>query len=91
VTGNPKTISKKGDDTGNSITSHFCGNCGSTLFREGATFGDAKVVKVGILDDQNALEDAAPAIELYVPHRPSWVSGIDGAAQKKNMPDSDNV
>jgi hypothetical protein len=61
------------------------------LFREGATFGDAKVVKVGIMDDLSSLEDAKPAIELYAPHRPSWVGAIGGADQKKNMPGSDSV
>lgn len=48
-------------------------------------------MKVGVLDDLNALEDAAPGLELYVPNRPSWVSGVKGADQKKNMPDSDSV
>jgi len=91
VQGNPKTISKKGDDTGNEITSYFCGDCGSTMWRAGATFGDAKVVKVGTLDDDQALEKNAPAIELYAPIRPSWVTKVNGADQKKNMPDSDSV
>ena len=91
IQGQPKTISKKGDDTGNEITSYFCGDCGSTLFRAGPTFGDARVVKVGVMDDLNALESNAPGIELYVPHRPSWVSKVAGADQKKNMPDSESV
>lgn len=89
--GSPKTIAKKGDDTGNEITSHFCGNCGSTLWRDGPTFGDAKVIKVGVMDDLNGLEDAKPGVELYVPHRPSWVQAVPGADQKKNMPGSDSV
>jgi len=91
TSGSPKTISKKGDDTGNEITSHFCGNCGSTLWRDGPTFGDAKVIKVGIMDDLNALNDAKPALELYVPERVSWVNAVGGADQKKNMPGSDSV
>lgn len=52
--GKPKTISKKAD-SGSQITSHFCGDCGSTLFRDGPTFGDGKVIKVGVMDDPNAL------------------------------------
>ena len=91
TSGSPKKIAKKGDDTGNAITSYFCGNCGSTLYRDGPTFGDAKVIKVGVLDDTSALDNLKPAIELYVPHRPSWVSAVEGAAQKKNMPDSEDV
>ena len=91
LSGNPKTIAKKGDNTGNEITSHFCPNCGSTLWRDGASFGDGKVIKVGIMDDANALDDAKPGIELYAPHRPSWVSAVSGADQKKNMPGSESV
>ena len=91
TSGNPKTITKKGDNTGNEITSHFCGNCGSTLWRDGATFGDGKVIKVGVMDDVNALDDAKPAIELYAPERVSWVSAISGADQKKDMPNSESV
>ena len=43
------------------------------------------------MDDYNAFEDAKPAIELYVPHRVSWVAGVPGADQKKNMPGSESV
>ena len=52
--GTPKTIAKKAD-SGSQITSHFCGDCGSTLWRDGPTFGDGKVIKVGVMDDVNAL------------------------------------
>lgn len=88
--GKPKEISVKAD-SGNQITSYFCGDCGSTLWRQGATFGDNRVIKVGIMDDTNALEQAQPAVELYVPDRVSWVSAVGGAGQKKGMPDSPDV
>ncbi|KAF2215906.1 hypothetical protein CERZMDRAFT_94293 [Cercospora zeae-maydis SCOH1-5] len=74
-------------DSGNPITSHICAECGTTLYREGPTFGDAKVIKVGVLDG-NALEEASPAIELYTKDRVSWVSAVRGAGQKVGMPDS---
>jgi len=90
LSGSPKTWSKKAD-SGNEITSHFCGECGSTLWRDGETFGPSKVVKVGVMDDPKAIEDAKPGIELYVPERISWVSGIGGAEQLKAMPGSDKV
>jgi hypothetical protein len=87
LAGSPKQISKTAD-SGGSITSHFCGDCGSTLWRDGDTFGPSKVIKAGVLDDYDALEKAAPGVELYAPHRPSWVQPVSGAAQKKSMPDS---
>lgn len=43
------------------------------------------------MDDVNTLDAMKPAIELYVPHRPSWVSAVAGADQKKTMPDSESV
>lgn len=89
--GSPKSYAKQGGDTGNTVTSHFCGDCGSTLWRDGPTFGEGKVIKVGIMDDVNALDNAQPGVELYAPERVKWVSAISGAAQKKNMPDSADV
>nr|POE59795.1 putative glutathione-dependent formaldehyde-activating enzyme [Quercus suber] len=90
TSGTTKTFAKTAD-SGNTITSHFCGDCGSTLFREGKTFGPAKVVKVGVLDDASAFDAAKPAIELYAPERVGWVSKVEGADQLKAMPGSEAV
>ena len=83
--GKAKTFTKTAD-SGNPITSHFCPECGSTLWREGPTFGDMKVVKAGVLDGNKALEDATPAAELYAPERVSWVNQVPGTADKTGMP-----
>jgi hypothetical protein len=82
--GTPKTISKKAD-SGSQITSYFCGDCGSTLYRETGTFGDNKIVKVGVMDDIQAFDDAKPVLELYVKDRVSWVPEFPGADQKQSM------
>ncbi|KAI1347148.1 Mss4-like protein [Xylaria sp. FL0043] len=84
TSGTPKSIGKKAD-SGNEIVSYFCGDCGSTLYRDGKSFGDAKVVKVGTLDDINALDEALPKVELFASHRVSWVKEVPGAAQKSTM------
>ncbi|XXG95606.1 1 3-beta-glucanosyltransferase gel4 [Hypoxylon texense] len=84
LSGTPKSISKVAE-SGKEITSHFCGDCGTTLFRDGPSFGDNKVIKVGTLDDLNALDDAKPTVELFVPNRVSWVQEIPGTAQKTTM------
>lgn len=78
--GTPKSISKTGD-SGNTITSYFCGDCGTTLFREGAIFPNMKILKVGVLDDYDALNKAKPTTELYVKHRVEWVPETPGAQQ----------
>ncbi|RYP13908.1 hypothetical protein DL767_010500 [Monosporascus sp. MG133] len=84
VSGTPKTISKTAD-SGKEITSHFCGDCGSTLFRDGESFGDNKVVKVGVMDDVNALEDAKPAVELFAARKPSWILDVPAAKKLDGM------
>lgn len=53
MAGSPKTISKTAD-SGKEITSEFCGDCGTTLFRWGDAFGGKdgmRIIKAGILDD----------------------------------------
>lgn len=87
IKGKPKEITVKAD-SGKSITSYFCGDCGSTLWRQGDTFGDARIIKVGIMDDPKVLEDAQPGVELYAAERVSWQGAVPGAGQKKAMPDS---
>ncbi|KAL7622198.1 hypothetical protein AAE478_007701 [Parahypoxylon ruwenzoriense] len=81
LAGTPKTFAKIAD-SGSPMTSHFCGDCGTTLWREGPVFGENKIVKAGVLDDPTALDEARPVSEVYTRSRPSWVSEIPGAAQK---------
>ena len=38
-----------------------------------------------MLDDVNALGEAKPGVELYVPHRVAWVSDVPGAQQAQGM------
>ncbi|GAW20304.1 hypothetical protein EKO27_g11281 [Xylaria grammica] len=84
LSGTPKSIAKTAD-SGREIVSWFCGDCGSTLWRDGPGFGDGKAVKVGTLDDINALDDNIPAVELFTSHRVNWVGEVASAAQKATM------
>lgn len=84
LSGNAKTISKTADSN-KTITSHFCGDCGSTMWRDGPTFPGLKILKVGTLDDVDALAKAKPTVELFAPTRVEWVNEIPGAAQKQTM------
>ena len=86
LSGNAKPISKTGD-SGNTITSHFCGDCGSTMWRDGLGFPGRKIIKMGTLDDVDALAKAKakPTVELYAPRRVDWVTEIPGAAQKQTI------
>ncbi|KNG49767.1 glutathione-dependent formaldehyde-activating [Stemphylium lycopersici] len=86
--GTPKQHKKKGD-TGNEVISNFCGDCGSTMWREGASFAGKRVVKassaVGTLDDTSILDNFKTNAELYADLRPKWIGAQEGAAQKKTM------
>ena len=84
LSGNPKPISKIGG-SGNTITSHFCGDCGSTMWRDGLGFPGLKIIKAGTLDDVDALAKAKPTAELFTLTRVDWVNEIPGAAQKQTM------
>jgi len=86
--GTPKTISKTAD-SGKEITSHFCGDCGTTLFRHGDTFGGIdgmRIIKAGVLDDVDILHSTKPGAELFAPERIKWVSQMDEAGQLDAMP-----
>ncbi|KAE9372032.1 hypothetical protein N431DRAFT_535718 [Stipitochalara longipes BDJ] len=83
--GKPKEITKTAD-SGKKITSHFCPDCGTTLFRTGESFPGAVIIKAGVLDDPSFPDDNVPAGELFVGHRVKWNSEIDGAQQLSGMP-----
>lgn len=84
VSGTPKAFSKT-SDSGKEISNHFCGDCGSTLYRTGGAFPGLVIIKVGIMDDVDAFEKAKPGAELFSTQRVEWVPEIQGAQQMKTM------
>lgn len=82
--GSPTKSYSKKSEAGRNITSHFCGDCGSTLARTGDAFPGAVIVKAGVVD--GGLELAKPDAELFVTEKPSWVPEQSGANQVKGMP-----
>jgi hypothetical protein len=68
------------------MTSFFCGDCGSTLWRETASMEGLKIFKAGTLDDAEGMQKAKPQIELFTPRRIDWVPEIPGAHQLPGMP-----
>jgi hypothetical protein len=76
--GTPKEYSKTAD-SGKTMTSFFCGDCGSTLWRSSETYGTSKIIKAGTLDGDDALGSTAkPAVELFSKHRIPWLPAIEG-------------
>jgi len=82
--GTPKVFTKTAG-SGNDMESHFCGDCGSTLWRQGKSYAGLRIVKIGTLDDVNTLISMKPIAELFAPGRIPWVAAIEGAVQKKAM------
>lgn len=64
------------------ISTHFCVNCGTALFRTGGApqVADYIGLRAGVLDDSSILNEA-PKIEVYVERRPKWMNPIEGATQ----------
>jgi len=83
--GTPKTISKKAD-SGKEITSHFCPDCGTTVFRTGESFPQAVVIKAGVLDSKDWASENVPKAELFAGNRVDWIPAIEGAGQIPAMP-----
>ena len=44
-----------------------------------------KIIKVGTLDDESALENAKPVLETFIVRRPTWVPAVPGAEQREGL------
>ena len=85
IPGTPKTISKKAD-SGKEITSHFCPNCGTTVFRTGESFPQAVIIKAGVLDSKEWASENVPQAELFCGTRVKWTPALESAGQLPGMP-----
>lgn len=83
VTGTPKEYTSTAN-SGNPVTSHFCGNCGTTLWRDGPATQGMTYVKGGMLDGV-AAAGVKPMAEIFTRSRLPWLHAIEGAHQKEEM------
>ncbi|KAF1352497.1 Mss4-like protein, partial [Delphinella strobiligena] len=88
ISGTPREVAKTAD-SGNSVRNYFCGDCGTPLFgrkiKADGEFYEIMVVRAGIFDDENLLNERKPEAELYTPRRLKWVDPVEGAAQVSGM------
>lgn len=82
--GVPKTFDTTAD-SGAIVTSHFCGNCGITMYRSGSGMPGIMFVKAGVFDDPDVLNSFKPQGEIFVSKRAAWLAPISGASQKEKM------
>ncbi|KAL0933419.1 uncharacterized protein CTRU02_212382 [Colletotrichum truncatum] len=84
ITGEPKTF-KTTANSGNLVTSHFCGNCGVNLWRDGPATKGLMYLKAGTLSDHKDQNTPHPVAEIFVSRRLNWVSAVPNAGQKMEM------
>ncbi|PYH92885.1 hypothetical protein BO71DRAFT_400200 [Aspergillus ellipticus CBS 707.79] len=88
ITGNAKEVAKTAD-SGNSVRNYFCPECGTSLYgRKINADGEpdeVTVVRAGIFDDAEILNEQKPQAELFTDRRLKWVDPIEGAAQFGGM------
>lgn len=66
------------------LTTHFCSNCGSTVYKEGdnENFLGTVVIQAGTLDKGGMeLSNVKPGAELWVKQRVPWLEAQNGLAQ----------
>ncbi|KAM0323635.1 hypothetical protein ACHAQA_008570 [Verticillium albo-atrum] len=83
VTGKPAEYTAPAK-SGNPVTNHFCGACGTTLWRDGPATQGMMYVKAGTLEE-DALGATRPVAEIFTKRRAAWVVPVEGAHQKEEM------
>ncbi|RFU80280.1 mss4 [Trichoderma arundinaceum] len=68
-------------DSGNFMTNHSCGQCGSLLYRTSNGFPGKMAVKIGCVDDEDLLKTFVPDVEIFTRNRAPWVPAVEGAVQ----------
>ncbi|CAF1376307.1 unnamed protein product [Rotaria sordida] len=81
ITGQPKIYHHSKTDSGKTVQSAFCDNCGSPIYSSTPSLPGAWIVKMGLFDDI-----PKPSMEVYCKSRLSWNKPIDGAKQFDAMP-----
>ncbi|CAD6443394.1 ad9c4aaf-810f-4e42-8229-0627d38029b9 [Sclerotinia trifoliorum] len=68
--------------TKNTMANHFCGTCGSLMYRIGSGFPGASILRIGTVDDFNLHETKLkPKMEVFTDGRVAWLKEVEGAAQ----------
>jgi len=77
--GTLKTYTKIAD-SGNKMTSHFCGDCGSTLYRVSSGFPGVVAMRAGCIDYLK-VEKAKPRMEMFCRSHVEWLPEVKGIEQ----------
>lgn len=71
-------------ESGNTMTNHFCSNCGTLMYRVSSASPDAKIMRIGTIDDFHLHETKLkPRIETYTKDRVAWLHAAEGVEQRE--------
>ncbi|KAF5489148.1 hypothetical protein CGCS363_v012681 [Colletotrichum siamense] len=78
--------------TGNDMANHFCGNCGTLLYRVSSGLPGMSILRLGTVDDFSLVEKKLkPQVEQFIDTRASWLRPVDGVKQMKEMHTPEDV
>ncbi|KAH7076332.1 Mss4-like protein [Paraphoma chrysanthemicola] len=70
---------RKSIASGKLMTNHFCGACGTLMYRTGERLPGLSLLRLGTVDDFNLVEGRLrPDLEIFEKDRVSWVAGLQG-------------
>ena len=67
------------------MVSYFCGDCGSTLYRQSSGFDSFVVIKVGLIEDVKASDEYKPQLEMFTRSRAGWREAVEGTTQAEGV------
>ncbi|KAK4073152.1 uncharacterized protein Triagg1_5432 [Trichoderma aggressivum f. europaeum] len=86
TSGTPKSHTEKHED-GFNLTKFFCGDCGTTIYKQADAdmFAPVSLVQAGTLDGPAKDKVSQPVAELNVKIRQPWLAEVGSAAQKQGF------
>ncbi|MCJ1271295.1 hypothetical protein MMC22_011195 [Lobaria immixta] len=82
LSGSLKTNARQANN-GNIITTHFCGDCRSLLYRTTNGYPGKMVIKAGCIDDDGKTNAGfVPKVEIFTRSRVPWMAPVEGAKQE---------
>ncbi|KAH8595205.1 Mss4-like protein [Bisporella sp. PMI_857] len=68
-------------NSGNRMSNHVCGECGSLLYRSSTGYPGKLAIKVGCVDDEDMPMVYVPDVEIFTRSRVPWEKPVEGAIQ----------
>ncbi|OHE91706.1 hypothetical protein CORC01_12997 [Colletotrichum orchidophilum] len=78
--------------TGNDMANHFCGTCGTLMYRVSSGLPGMSILRLGTVDDFRLVETKLkPQVEQFIDTRASWVKPIEGVLQLDRMHTDEDI